>query len=145
MLQGEYRHNIDDKGRLQIPVRFKSELGEEFVLCRGVARGNGRCLWVFSSDGWENFTSKISSMSFSDAQDFKRFFIQKSVVCQRDGQGRMLIPQFLREHAGIESKSVCVLAGSITHAEIWNEEEFERIQNELTNERMEQRMSEFHS
>ena len=97
MLQGEYRHNIDDKGRLQIPARFKEELGEEFVLCRGVARGNGRCLWAFTMEGWESFTAKIGSMSFSDAQDFKRFFINKSELCGKDNQGRMLIPQFLRQ------------------------------------------------
>ena len=144
MLQGEYRHNIDDKGRLQIPARFKEELGEEFVLCRGVARGNGRCLWAFTMEGWENFTAKIGSMSFSDAQDFKRFFINKSELCGKDNQGRMLIPQFLRNHAGIEGKGVCVLAGSITHLEIWSDAEYDRAQEELTNERMEQRMSEFH-
>lgn len=120
MFMGEYNHTIDSKGRLIIPSRFREELGEEFV----VTRGMDGCLYVFSYEEWETFQEKLTGLPLTnrDARKFSRFFIAGASLCELDKQGRVLLPVTLREFAGLE-KDV-VLAGMSDKIEIWSEEKW---------------------
>ena len=109
MFMGEYNHTIDAKGRLIIPAKFREPLGEEFVLTRGL----DGCLYIYPMDEWE---------AFEDARAFSRFFVAGATTCELDKQGRILVPQTLREFAGLE-KDV-ILAGNLSRVEVWSKEKW---------------------
>lgn len=118
MFKGEYNHNIDAKGRLIVPAKFRELLGTEFVVTKGL----DGCLFVYPSEEWKNIEEKFRSVSqFSkDARKFARFFFASAASCEVDKLGRILIPSALREFAGLQ-KDV-VLAGVLNHIEIWDKE-----------------------
>ena len=100
MFMGEYNHTIDAKGRLIIPSKFRELLGEEFVLTRGL----DGCLYIYPMDEWESFEMKLRSLPLTNknARTFSRFFVAGATTCELDRQGRILVPQTLREFAGLE-------------------------------------------
>ena len=116
MFMGEYEHSVDSKGRLIIPARFREELGEGFVMTKGLDGG----LFVYSAEEWHKLetTSHETPMTTKDARKFMRFFFAGAATCEIDKQGRTLIPPSLRAYAGL-SKDV-VLAGVSTRIEIWD-------------------------
>jgi MraZ protein len=116
MFFGEYEHNIDDKGRLIIPSKFRESLGGQFVLTKGL----DCCLFVFSMEEWENFESKLKSLPVSDkdARAFTRFFFAGAADCELDRQGRASIPLSLRKYAKI-TKEVTII-GVSNRLEIWD-------------------------
>ena len=116
MFMGEYNHTIDTKGRLIIPSKFREELGEEFVVTKGL----DGCLFVFPNQAWQEFEEKLRALPLTNksARQFSRFFVAGATPCELDKQGRILIPATLREFAGLE-KDV-VLTGNITRIEIWS-------------------------
>ena len=116
MFMGEYEHSVDSKGRLIIPARFREELGEGFVMTKGL----DCCLFVYSAEEWHKLETKIheTPMTTKDARKFMRFFFAGAATCEIDKQGRTLIPPSLRAYAGL-SKDV-VLAGVSTRIEIWD-------------------------
>ena len=116
MFMGEYDHSIDPKGRLIIPLKFRELLGDEIVITRGFED----CLFVYSKEEWANMEEKFKSapLSAPEARFFLRFFFAGACEVEIDKQGRALIPQKLREFAGLD-KDV-VLAGVITRVEIWS-------------------------
>ena len=116
MFMGEYNHTIDAKGRLIIPSKFRELLGEEFVLTRGL----DGCLYIYPMDEWESFEMKLRSLPLTNknARTFSRFFVAGATTCELDRQGRILLPQTLREFAGLD-KDV-VLAGMLNRIEIWS-------------------------
>lgn len=116
MFMGEYEHSVDSKGRLIIPARFREELGEGFVMTKGL----DGCLFVYSAEEWHKLETKIHEipMTTKDARKFMRFFFAGAATCEIDKQGRTLIPPSLRAYAGL-SKDV-VLAGVSTRIEIWD-------------------------
>ena len=116
MFMGEYNHTIDAKGRLIIPSRFRELLGEEFVLTRGL----DGCLSIYPMDEWVAFEEKLRALPLTnkDARTFSRFF----VACQLDKQGRILVPQTLRQFAGLD-KDV-VLTGNLNRIEVWSKEKW---------------------
>ena len=118
MFMGEYNHTIDAKGRLIIPSRFRDELGENFVLTRGL----DGCLSIYSQESWKAFEQKLSSLPLAskEARTFTRFFVSGAAPCELDKQGRILVPATLREYAGLE-KDV-ILAGNLDRIEIWSKE-----------------------
>lgn len=120
MLMGEYHHNIDEKGRLIIPSKYRSELGEEFVITRGL----DKCLFIYSKDEWKNITSKLEKLPFTkkDARNFVRFFLSGATECEFDKQGRILITSPLVRYANLTSK--CVIIGVNERLEVWDENEF---------------------
>jgi MraZ protein len=121
MFMGEYNHTIDSKGRLIIPSKFREELGENFVLTRGM----DGCLAIYSSESWNAFEQKLATLPLTskDARKFTRFFVSGASVCELDRQGRILVPATLREYAGLE-KDV-ILAGNLDRIEIWSKDRWE--------------------
>ena len=100
MLMGEYHHNIDDKKRLIIPSKFREEIGDKFVVTRGL----DGCLFVYSLDNWEKIISKLKTLPFTkkDARVFMRFFLSAASICEFDKQGRINLVNSLIEYAKIE-------------------------------------------
>ena len=120
MFMGEYNHVIDAKGRLIIPARFRELLGEEFIMTRGL----DGCLSVYPMDEWETFEKKLRSLPLTNknARTFTRFFVAGATNCELDRQGRVLVPQPLREFAGLEKE--VVLTGNLNRIEIWSKEKW---------------------
>ena len=120
MFMGEYSHTIDTKDRLIIPSKFREELGETFVVTKGL----DGCLFVFSDEEWKAFEIKLKSLPLTNknARQFARFFVAGATPCELDKQGRILLPATLREFAGLE-KDV-VLTGMLNRIEIWSKEKW---------------------
>ena len=120
MFMGEYNHTIDAKGRLIIPARFRELLGEEFILTKGL----DGCLSIYPMDAWEAFETKLRALPFTNknARTFTRFFVAGATNCELDKQGRILVPQTLREFAGLEKE--VVLTGNLDRIEIWSKEKW---------------------
>lgn len=120
MFMGEYSHTIDTKGRLIIPSRFREELGETFVVTKGL----DGCLFAFSDEEWKAFEIKLKSLPLTNknARQFARFFVAGATPCELDKQGRILLPATLREFAGLE-KDV-VLTGMLNRIEIWSKDKW---------------------
>ena len=120
MFMGEYNHIIDAKGRLIIPARFRELLGEEFILTKGL----DGCLSICPMDAWEAFETKLRALPLTNknARTFTRFFVAGATNCELDRQGRVLVPQPLREFAGLEKE--VVLTGNLNRIEIWSKEKW---------------------
>ncbi|MDE7353847.1 MAG: division/cell wall cluster transcriptional repressor MraZ [Acetatifactor sp.] len=120
MFMGRYNHTIDPKGRLSIPSKYREILGDEFV----VSKGMDGCLFVYANDAWKAFEEKLASLPLinREARQFARFFLSGAQYVTVDKQGRILMPQDLREFAGLE-KDV-VLAGAGGRIEIWSLEKW---------------------
>ena len=117
MLLGEYFHNIDAKGRIILPSKFRSELGERFI----VTKGFDGCLYGYSVDEWKNIEDKIKTLpqvTGKDVRNFTRFFFSNAIECEIDTQGRILISSSLREFAEL-SKEVAII-GVSSRIEFWN-------------------------
>lgn len=117
MFIGEYRHSIDEKGRLIVPAKLREQLGREFIATKGL----DKCLYLYPMDEWKNVENQLRQkvMTDPDSRRIVRFFLAGAVPCELDKQGRVLIPNQLREFAGIE-KDV-VLAGMLSRLELWDE------------------------
>lgn len=117
MLMGEYHHSIDEKNRLIIPSKFRGELGEKFVITRGLEN----CLFVYSLVEWENIVSKLRTLPFTkkDSRDFTRFFLSGATECVLDKSGRVGITSPLVKYAGLTKD--CVIIGANDRLEIWDE------------------------
>lgn len=121
MFMGEYNHTIDSKGRLIVPAKFREALGEEFVVTRGL----DECLFVYPNEGWKNFEDKLSTLPVAnkDARKFARFFLSGAATVELDKQGRILIPNNLREYSGLDKE--VVLIGVANRVEIWSKARWE--------------------
>ncbi|MBR6740846.1 MAG: division/cell wall cluster transcriptional repressor MraZ [Clostridia bacterium] len=128
MLLGGSKHTVDAKGRLFFPARFKDELWENLTVCRGTEK----CLMVFGKEEWEAFARRIKEQPFSVSSQLQRYFFSNAAEVSVDAQGRLLLPQGLRDFAGI-TKEVWVV-GTQDRAEIWDIGEWERSQQQLTND-----------
>ena len=127
MFMGEYHHNIDDKGRLIIPAKFRSELGEKFIITRGLEK----CLYVYSESEWNTIVAKLKTLPFTkkDVRTFIRSFFSGATECDFDRQGRINITSPLVSYADIQTK--CVIIGANDRLEIWSEENW--IKDSLEN------------
>ena len=114
-MTGEYQHSLDAKGRLFIPAKLRDELGEMFY----VTISMDKCLNAYSAESWKEFSDKVNAMPYVKQKKMRPLFAF-AARCELDGQGRILLPQNLREFAGL-SKSVTVV-GSNNHAEFWDSE-----------------------
>lgn len=121
MLMGEFHHNIDDKGRLIIPSKFRSELGEKFIITKGL----DKCLFIYSLTEWNKIIEKLSSLQFTkkNVRAFERAFIGGASTIEFDKQGRINITSPLVHYANIDKE--CVIIGVNERLEIWSKEEFE--------------------
>ena len=122
MFMGEYQHALDEKSRLIIPAKFREELGEIFIVTRGL----DNCLFVYPKTEWEVLANKIKSlpMAQGDARAFVRLLLSGATECELDKQGRIVIPGNLREYAQIE-KEVYII-GVSTRVEIWSKDNWEK-------------------
>ena len=118
MLMGEYHHNIDEKGRLIIPSKFRNDLGEKFIITRGL----DKCLFVYSEEEWNKLISKLKTLPFTnkDARNFTRFFLSGATANEFDRQGRINISSSLVSYANLTKE--CVIIGANDRLEIWSEE-----------------------
>ena len=110
---GEYSHTIDAKGRLAVPSRLRDELGSVFY----VTLSMDRCLSAYSAENWQKFSDKVDAMPFVKQRKMRPLFAF-AARCETDGQGRILLPQNLREYAGLEKEVTIV--GCNNHAELWD-------------------------
>ena len=120
MLIGEYEHSLDAKGRLSMPAKIREDIGEKFIVTKGL----DGCLFGFSQNEWNNFEEKLKTLPLTNknARDFVRFFLSGATECEIDKQGRFLIVGNLREYASMEKDVVIIGVG--TRIEIWNRDKW---------------------
>lgn len=118
MFMGEYNHTIDAKGRMIVPSKFREQLGNEFVVTKGL----DGCLFVYPNEEWHNIEEKFRTVPLTtkDARKFSRFFFAGAATCELDKQGRILIPPVLREFADLQKDVVSV--GVLNRIEIWSKD-----------------------
>ena len=137
MLMGEYSHSLDTKGRLIMPAKLRQDIGEKFILTKGL----DGCLFAFSQTEWNNFEEKLKSLPLSDknARNFVRFFLSGATECEIDKQGRFLIPNNLRTAANLEKDAIIIGVG--TRIEIWNKETWEKCDKEISADEIAENMA----
>ena len=118
MFMGEYNHTVDAKGRLIVPSKFREQLGDEFVVTKGL----DGCLFVYENTEWKILEEKLKNLPLTNANARKitRFFLAGATLCEVDKQGRILLTAVLREFAKIEKDAVMVGVGN--RIEIWSKE-----------------------
>jgi MraZ protein len=111
MFIGEYRHNLDDKGRLALPVKFRKQIKGAII-----TRGLDKCLWVFNKAEWEKLANKLVALPLAQANSraFVRLMLAGAMEAPLDGQGRVLVPDYLRSYAGLSAKG-----GSASGGKTW--------------------------
>ena len=125
MFMGEYHHSIDEKGRIIIPSKFRSELGDSFVITRGLEN----CLFVYSLVEWNKIVDRLKKLPFTkrDARNFTRFFLSGATVTELDKQGRANISSTLIDFANLEKE--CIVIGVNDRLEIWAKDNWEEFFN----------------
>ncbi len=127
MLIGEYLHTLDGKKRISLPSKFRREVGRQVVITRGL----DACLFMFSKKAWEKIAQKVSNLPVgqADTRGMSRFLLAGAVETDVDSAGRILIPDFLKEFAGLKSR--VILAGVSDRVEIWNEKTWEEYKRRI--------------
>ena len=128
MLIGEFTHNLDAKGRMNFPSKLRETLGESFI----VSKGLDTCLFVYSLDEWNILSEKIKTLPMSKARNVQRFLFSGATQIEPDKQGRILIPNNLREYAGLTKETMVI--GASNRAEIWNKDNWDNMCNQLDSE-----------
>lgn len=119
-MTGEFQHSLDSKGRIFIPAKLRDELGEVFYITISM----DRCLCVYSSKNWQELSDKVSAMPYIKQRKMRPLFAY-AARCELDSQGRALVPQNLRDFAGLV-KNVTVV-GCNNHAELWDSESWAQV------------------
>ncbi|MDR3179067.1 MAG: division/cell wall cluster transcriptional repressor MraZ [Oscillospiraceae bacterium] len=135
MLIGEYEHSLDAKGRVIVPVKFREDLSDIFYITKGI----DGCLFVFSKEEWKKLEQKIITMSIFKSRGIQRFFFSGAAQIVADANGRILIPQPLRNFASL--KKDVIFLGTITRVEIWDKLRWKKASDSLTDESIKQAMS----
>ena len=120
MFMGEYNHTVDAKGRLIVPSKFREQLGDEFVITKGL----DNCLFVYDNSEWAALEEKLRALPLTNksARQFSSFFVAGATPCELDKQGRILLPATLREFAGLDKE--VVLTGMLNRIEIWSKDKW---------------------
>ena len=126
MFLGEYHHSIDEKNRLIIPAKLRDELGDKFIITRGLEK----CLFVYSLDEWNKIISKLNTLPFTkkNVRAFERTFVGGALLSEFDKQGRISITSPLVQYANLNHD--CVIIGVNERIEIWNKEDFDSFLDE---------------
>lgn len=126
MFIGEYQHTLDSKGRIIIPSKLREELGEIFVMTKGL----DNCLFVYSKSEWAILEEKLKTLPLTnkDVRAFIRFFFAGASECGLDKQGRALIPTNLRQHSKLDKDVVII--GVATRIEIWSKAEWDNYNSD---------------
>lgn len=136
MLIGEYAHSLDQKGRVNFPSRLREDMGDRMILTKGL----DGCLFVYSMEEWAVLEAKIRALPMSKARTLQRFLFAGAVDVEPDKQGRIVIPNNLRDYAGLEKELMII--GASNRAEIWDKEKWQAGCEELTPELVAQAMEE---
>lgn len=140
MFIGEYSHNLDEKGRLAIPAKFRADLKKGAVVTRGL----DNCLFLYTKSEWEKLAEKLASLPISQANSraFARLMLAGAMDVEFDKQGRAVLPEYLRQFAGL--KKNVVVAGLYSRLEIWDEEAWQKYkgQTEAESGNIAERMAE---
>lgn len=126
MFMGQYQHSLDDKARVTVPSKYREQLGESFVLTKGL----DGCLFIYTQEEWQNFEQKLKNLPLTNtnARKFARFFLSGAIECTTDKQGRILIPTSLRGYALIEKEIVFI--GMSNRIEVWSLEKWQTYNDE---------------
>ena len=120
MFMGQYEHSIDAKGRVIIPAKYREDLGESFVVTRGL----DGCLFLYPQEEWEAFVAKLQQLpSNQNTRTIQRQFLSKAMEVALDKQGRILVPALLRTSAALEKEVVFV--GMMNRVEVWDKSRLE--------------------
>lgn len=130
MFIGEYSLTVDEKGRLSIPVKFRASLSRGAVVTRGL----DSVLFLYTTKEWENLASKVASLPISRANTraFSRLMLAGAMDVELDKQGRIILPDYLRDFAGIKKK--VVVAGLYNRLEIWDENQWIKYKKDTEKE-----------
>jgi len=124
MFMGEFHHTIDEKGRITIPSKLREELGEEFIVTKGL----DGCLFIYPTEEWNNIAKKYKELpNTKDARNYLRFFLSGAVVSVFDKQGRLNITQPLIKYADLTKD--CIIIGVNERLEIWSKDRWEEFLN----------------
>ena len=128
MFIGEYEHSVDAKGRVIMPVRLREDIGEKFILTKGL----DGCLFAYSQTEWANFEEKLKLLPLTNknARDFVRFFLSGAIECEIDKQGRFLIPSNLRIYSKLYKEIVILGVG--TRIEIWDKDTWNKSAEDIS-------------
>lgn len=121
VLIGEFSHTMDVKGRMIFPQKLRENLGDAFILSKGL----DDCLFVYSLEEWNTLTDKIKAMPLSKARNIQRFLFSGATQVEPDKQGRILIPNNLREYAKLDKEILVV--GASNRAEIWSKAQWDLV------------------
>ena len=127
MLIGEYTHTIDNKNRISLPFKFRKELGKKVIVTHGL----DNCLFLYQPKEWQRISEKLASLGMgqSDTRGFNRFLLAGAIEANVDSIGRILIPEHLREFAGLKNR--VVFAGVHNRIEIWKEEKWSEYKKKI--------------
>lgn len=122
MFIGEYQHTIDEKGRLAIPVKFRSDLSQGAVVTRGL----DRCLFLYPLDAWRKLAEKLVKLPISQSKSraFARLMLAGAMDVSLDRQGRVVLPEYLRGYGKLQKK--VVVTGLYDRLEIWDEKAWQQ-------------------
>ena len=129
MFIGEYHHNLDAKGRIIIPSKFREELSEVFYLTKGL----DGCLTIYSPEQWQKMFEEVNKLPSTkkDARSYVRMLTANASECVLDNQGRIIIPTTLSKAAHLEKE--CVIIGANNRIEIWDQSTWENYYNDASN------------
>jgi len=122
MFIGEYQHNLDEKGRLAVPAKFRSTLAKGAVVTKGV----DDCLFLYTNEEWQKLATKLAALPISKANTraFARQMLAGAMDVQLDKQGRIILPEYLRKYAALRKKAI--VAGLYNRLEIWDEDNWNK-------------------
>ncbi len=132
MFLGEFSHTIDDKGRLTLPAKFRPVLGQGVVVTRGI----GKCLFIFDVQEFQRIADKVSELPMTqiESREFSRHFFSGASDIEVDKQGRILIPQNLREYAGLNGE--VIVAGVNQRIEVWDANTWQKVRADFESKAM---------
>lgn len=135
-MKGEYQHTLDAKGRLFIPAKLREQLGDSFIVTKGL----DDCLFVYPQEAWEELEQKIRQLPMSKSRSLQRFFLSSAADVTVDRQGRIVIPPVLRSYAKLERDVVVIGVGE--RAELWDARRWNAYTDDLDSESIAQAMEE---
>ncbi|MEE8131439.1 MAG: division/cell wall cluster transcriptional repressor MraZ [Candidatus Paceibacterota bacterium] len=140
MFIGEFKHNLDSKGRIAVPAKFRSKLSGGAIITRGL----DHCLFVFGNKEWETLAQKLVALPLAQANSraFVRLMLAGAMDVELDKQGRILVPDYLREYAGLKKQTT--VAGLYNRIEIWDSESWKeyKTKTESASDEIAEKLSE---
>lgn len=135
-MKGEFQHTMDAKGRLFVPAKLREELGDSFIVTKGL----DECLFVYAQKEWEALEDKIRALPMSKSRQLQRFFLSSAADVTVDKQGRIVVPPVLREYAGLTHEVTII--GVLERAEIWDRAKWNAYNDTLDADNVAQAMEE---